>query len=155
MAGVPVGMREQLTPAIFFQALTLRLSPLLPFELRAFEQRRQGRLLKLHYGHPAMHFEAAHHVGRGRLEVGLHFEATAEQNQAAFKFFRVRMVEIKGALPNSELESWDRGWARLYETLPGPGLSATLAEAAATRLAAQITTLQPLLSDFWSTNGAT
>lgn len=148
-------MREQLTPATFFQALTLRLSPRLPFELRSFEHRRQGRLLKLHYGRPAMHFEAAHHAGRGRMEVGLHFESSPAQNLAAFEFFRVRMVEIKGALPNSELEPWDRGWARLYETLPGPGLSATLADATAERLAAQITTLQPLLSDFWSTNGAT
>lgn len=155
MAGVPVGMREQLTSATFFQALTLRLSPLLPFELRGFEHRRQGRLMKFHYGHPSTHFEAAHHPGRGRMEIGLHFEGSAADNRAAFDFFRCRIVEVKGALPNAELEPWDRGWYRLYETIPGPGLSSPLAEATAPRLAAQITTLQPLLNKFWRTHGAT
>ena len=154
MAGVPVGMREQLTSAIFFQALTLRLSALLPFELRGFEHRRQGRLTKFHYGHSSTHFETAHHPGSGRMEIGLHFEGDAELNQAAFDFFRSRMVEIKGALPEAELEPWDRGWSRLYETIPGPGLSSHLADTTATRLAAQITTLQPLLNEFWRTHGA-
>jgi len=147
-------MREQLSSATFFEALTLRLAPLLPFELRAFEHRRQGRLMKFHYGHPTTHFEAAHHLGSGRMEIGLHLEGSPALNSAAFDYFRSRIVEIKGALPSAELEPWDRGWARLYETIPGPGLSLPLVEATAPRFAAQIKTLQPLLNEFWRTNGA-
>src|SRR2546429_2666011 len=74
--------------------------------------------MKLHFGEPAFHYEAWHHTGAGRLEVGLHFEASAVENQAAFDFFRSRMVEVKASLPRAELEPWDRGWSRLYETVP-------------------------------------
>src|SRR5206468_1587096 len=78
----------------------------------------RGRLMKVHFGEPAFHYEAWHHAGAGRLEVGLHFEGSAAENQAAFDFFRARIVEVKARLPRAELEPWDRGWTRLYETVP-------------------------------------
>jgi hypothetical protein len=90
-----------------------------------------------------------HHVRTGRVEVGLHFEGRPELNQRALDFFRERMVEVKGALPRAELEPWERGWARLYETLAAPELSDEVLALAADRLAAYIRTLQPILEDFW------
>src|ERR1051325_1980865 len=70
-----------LAPTDFFAGVRKGLKARLPADLRNFElMRGHSRLLKLHYGHPGLHFEAWHHTGDGRLEVGLHFEGTAEQN---------------------------------------------------------------------------
>ena len=110
--------------------------------------RGHSRLLKLHYGHPELHFETWHHTGDGRLEVGLHFEGTAQQNQRAFEYFRGRMVEVKSALRRAELEPWDRGWSRLYETLPAPVLDDRVMDAAVALMRDYITTLQPMVERF-------
>ena len=110
--------------------------------------RGRGRLMKLHFGEPAFHYEAWHHTGAGRLEVGLHFEASAVENDAAFEFFRSRMVEVKASLPRAELEPWDRGWSRLYETLHAARLDDGLVSEAVECMAAYIVTLQPLLDQF-------
>ena len=110
--------------------------------------RGRGRLMKLHYDRPEFHYEAWHHTGDGRLEIGLHFEGSQSENQAAFEFFRARMIEIKADLPHAELEPWDRGWSRLYETLPAPQLDDEVLDAAVELMSAYIVTLQPLLSSF-------
>src|SRR5881397_2934832 len=76
-------------PADFFTELRKRLKQSLPSELRGFRTTRgRGRLMKVYFGEPAFHYEAWHHTGAGRLEVGLHFESSAADNQAAFDFFR-------------------------------------------------------------------
>lgn len=143
-------MRTALAPAEFFQALPVALAPRLPPALRAFDAARgRGRLIKLDYGHPETHYEVWHHPRTGRLEVGLHFEGRPALNEAALDFFRERMVRVKGGLPRAELEPWDRGWSRLYETLPAADLTDDVLHLAAERLAAYIRTLQPLLEEFW------
>jgi hypothetical protein len=138
-----------LSPVDFFGGLRKGVKSTLPHELRGFEKGRgHNRLLKLHYGRPEIHYEAWHHTGAGKLEVGLHFEGSAELNQQAFDFFRPRMVEIKASLPRAELEPWDRGWSRLYETLAAPQLDELVLNDATGRLAAYIITLQPLVTTF-------
>jgi hypothetical protein len=133
----------------FFDALQLAVAARLPIELRGFETRRgPGRLLKFDYGRPEAHFEAWHHTAIARFEVGLHFEGTPAFNQAAFDHFRGRMLEVKAALPRAELEPWDKGWARLYETVPAPYLDDGLVALAGSRMAAFVTTLQPMLAEF-------
>src|SRR5579859_3044856 len=110
---------DLLSPADFFAGLRKKLKRSLPLPLRNFSSGRgRGRLMKVHYAQPEFHYEAWHHTGDGRLEVGLHFEGTTEQNQGAFDFFRSHVLEVKAHLPHAELEPWDRGWSRLYETLP-------------------------------------
>ena len=104
--------------------------------------------MKLYFGEPAFHYEAWHHTGAGRLEVGLHFEATAAENEAAFEFFRARMVEVKSGLPRAELEPWDRGWSRLYETLPAARLDDDVLSRTVDCMASYIGVLQPLLERF-------
>ncbi|PZR95347.1 MAG: hypothetical protein DLM67_11080 [Candidatus Nephthysia bennettiae] len=139
-----------LSASDYFEALAGTLVRRLPGALRDFEAvRGRGRLLKLDYGHPVTHFEAWHHRAAGRLEVGLHFEGERELNAAAHVFFRGRIVEIKRALPRAELEPWDRGWARLYETVPAPELSDRSLGLAVERLTAYVTVLQPMLTEFW------
>jgi hypothetical protein len=101
--------------------------------------------MKVHFGRPDFHYEVWHHTGAGRLEVGLHFEGSPADNERAFDFFRVRMVEVKARLPRAELEPWDRGWTRLYETIPAAHLDEGVLDRAAELTATYIVTLQPLL----------
>ena len=103
--------------------------------------------MKVHYNRPEFHYEAWHHTGAGRLEIGLHFEGSAQENRDAFDFFRGRMVEVKAQLAHAELEPWDRGWSRLYETLPAPQLDERVLESAVERMSDYIVALQPLLAE--------
>ncbi|OLB82429.1 MAG: hypothetical protein AUI15_37910 [Actinobacteria bacterium 13_2_20CM_2_66_6] len=138
-----------LAPSDFFTALRKDLKHQLPATLRDFRTSRgRGRLMKLHFGEPAFHYEAWHHTGAGRLEVGLHFESSAADNQAAFDFFRSRMVEVKARLPRAELEPWDRGWSRLYETVPAARLDDQVLGQAVECMTEYVVTLQPMLEQF-------
>ncbi len=143
---VAVASGTVLAPADFFAGLRKGLKARLPAPLRNFYSARgRGRLVKLHYGHPEFHFETWHHTGDGRLEIGLHFEGSTEQNQRAFDIFRKRMIEIKSGLPYAELEPWDRGWSRLYETLPAAQLDEGVLDAAVVRMSEYIVMLQPIV----------
>src|SRR5882762_5155316 len=142
-------LREMLlAPADFFVQLRKGLKKQLPAGLRDFRTTRgRGRLMKVYFAEPAFHYEAWHHTGAGRLEVGLHFEGSAAENQEAFDFFRGHMLEVKAELPRAELEPWDRGWSRLYETLPAQQLDEGVLDDAAIRMADYIVALQPLLDN--------
>src|SRR5438477_11239306 len=97
-----------LSPSDFFGGLRKGLKAGLPPELRTFRSARgRGRLMKVHLDEPAFHFETWHHTGAGRIEVGLHFEASADQYKAPFAYFRSRMVDVKGSLRHDEIEQWD------------------------------------------------
>jgi hypothetical protein len=138
-----------LAPNDFFAGVRKGLKSSLPPALRDFDVTRgHSRLLKIHFGRPELHFEAWHHPGDGRLEVGLHFEGPRLLNDSAFDYFRSRMVEVKAELPRAELEPWDRGWSRLYETLPAPQLDERVQAAAVERMGAYIATLKPMLDRF-------
>lgn len=138
-----------LAPVDFLSGLRKGLKTRLPLPLRNFTSARgRGRLMKVHYGRPEFHYEAWHHTGDGRLEIGLHFEGTRDENKVAFDFFRAHMIEIKAHLPHAELEPWDRGWSRLYETQQAPQLDEGVLDGAVDRLSDYIVTLQPLL-DSW------
>jgi hypothetical protein len=104
--------------------------------------------MKVHFGEPAFHYEAWHHAGAGRLEVGLHFEGSAAENQSALEFFRARIVEVKAGLPRAELEPWDRGWTRLYETMPATTLDDRVLDQTVECLTDYVVTLQPMLNQF-------
>lgn len=101
--------------------------------------------MKIHYSRPEFHYEAWHHTGVGRLEVGLHFEGTSAENKRAFEFFRSQVLAVKAQLPRAELEPWDRGWSRIYETIPAPQLDGVVLDPAATLMTSYIVTLQPLV----------
>jgi hypothetical protein len=133
----------------FFGELRKGVKAKVPPPLRKFNSARgRGRLVKLHFGRSEFHYEAWHHTGDGRLEIGLHFEGSREENQDAFEFFRAHVIEIKSQLPRAELEPWDRGWCRLYETLPAPQLDDDVLDRAVDCLSGYIVALQPFL-DSW------
>jgi hypothetical protein len=64
------------------------------------------------------------------------------------------MVQIKASVPRAELEPWDRGWSRLYETLQAPYLDQLVLNSAVERLVLYITALQPLVTIFWNEKDA-
>lgn len=139
-----------LSPSDFFAALRKGLKPKLPAPMRGFRTTRgRGRLMKVYFDEPAFHYEAWHHTGVGRMEVGLHFESIAAENDAALAFFRARMVEVKASLPRAELEPWDRGWSRLYETLPAARLDEDVLWRTVDCVATYVVNLQPLVEQFW------
>jgi hypothetical protein len=138
-----------MAPGIFFSALPVAMAPLLPAEHRGFDhQRGFGRLMKFDFGEEGVHYEAWHHTATGRMEVGLHLEGSPAANQRAFEILRGRLVELKHSLPHAELEPWDKGWYRMYETFAAPVLSPAVLTATAERLAAYIKTLQPICETF-------
>jgi len=83
---------------------------------------------------------------RGLLEIGLHFESRDQaRNLALLAFFSRRMIEVKAKLgPQWEAEPWDRGWTKVYETLPYEPFSAELLTSVAQRLARAMRVLQPI-----------
>ena len=58
------------------------------------------------------------------------------------------MVEVKARLPRAELEPWDRGWSRLYETVPAARLDDQVLGQAVECMTEYVVTLQPMLEQF-------
>ncbi len=132
----------------FLRDLPDRLRPLLPSEMRDFTYRQRGGLGQLSFQDPALHFEAWFHWRTTRLELGLHFEKSAPENDALFAAFDRRIVEIKCELGESiELERWEKGWARIYETWPCDKVDGAFQERMSDRFARIISILQPMLED--------
>ena len=81
-----------------------------------------------------------------RLELGLHFESrNATDNRRLLDGFAERMIEIKAELGEDvEAELWDRGWTKVYETLPLETYSPAYLQVVARRLAKMVTVLHPV-----------
>lgn len=131
----------------FRDGLPVRLRLSLPTEWRDFHHQQKFGLFQLWYDEPAFHFEVAPQLKSGWIEVGLHFEhKVAARNAALHAAFDRRFIEVRHALgAGMHLEKWDRGWHKLYTTLPHPGYTPALLEQVAAELARQITLLQPML----------
>jgi len=94
---------------------------------------------------PRIHFEAWWHAQTSRLEIGLHLEAEPEVNERIAQGLARRLIEIKARLgPQVDLEPWDRGWVRLYETRAMDGFDPAVVANTAARIAEVITVLWPL-----------
>lgn len=121
--------------------------PHLPPSLRKFRVATRGWLCQLYYRDPRLHYEVWN-LGerRGLLELGLHFEGRdRDANLALLAAFSRRMVEVKATLgPQWEAEPWDRGWTKVYETLPYEPFSEEMLAAVSKRLARAMSVLQPI-----------
>ncbi len=131
----------------FMQALPGAVRPLVPPELRRFKSSVRGWLCQLHYTDPRLHYEVWN-MGerRGLIEIGLHFESrNAAENRDLLMGFSRRMVEVKAELGEQwEAEMWDKGWTKVYETVPYASFTEELLAAIAARLARAIIVLQPI-----------
>jgi hypothetical protein len=119
----------------------------LPPHLRQFRAFTRSWLCQLYYRDARLHYEVWN-MGerRGVLELGLHFESRdRDTNARLLEGFSRRMVEVKATLGSQwEAEPWDKGWTKVYETLPYEPFSDELLAAVAKRLARAISVLQPI-----------
>jgi hypothetical protein len=119
----------------------------LPPALRDFQWQARSWLVQIHYGHPRLHYEVWSLSRRNILELGLHFEhRNRSVNARLLDHFDAHAVAIKAELGEQvEVEPWDKGWAKVYETLPLEPFDPPYLEKTAQRLAQLITYLQPIM----------
>jgi len=129
------------------QALPNVVRERLPPSLRKFKSSVRGWLCQLYYADPRVHYEVWN-LGerRGLLEIGLHFESQDHaKNTALLAGFSRHMVEVKASLgPQWEAELWDKGWTKVYETVPYEPFSDEALQTVAARLARAMIVLQPI-----------
>lgn len=117
----------------------------LPTELRALQARQEGSLVKLFADDPEIHFELWLHRGRERAELGLHFETPdPPRNQRLLEYVADDLPFLKTVLGNGlEAEPWDKGWTRVYLTLPLTRLDSSAQTDLALAFCELIETLDP------------
>lgn len=97
---------------------------------------------------PRLHFEAWWHASTGRLELGLHLEGTPAVNERIAEGLARNLLLIKARLGQRlDLEPWDRGWIRLYETHPVEVFDAARVKLTASRIAELIAVLWPMCGE--------
>ena len=137
--------REWQDRHVFFRELPDQLRRVLPEELRQFTFKPQGSLAQLYFEDPKVHYESWFSWRSGRVGLGLHFERDQARNDHLFDAFDRRIIEIKAALGDTiELERWDRGWSRIYESWPCEKVDHSFRDEMTRRLAKIIRTLQPI-----------
>ena len=139
----------------FMKAIPDAARPHLPPTLRDFQWHARAWLVQIHYGQPAVHYEVWSMAYRNLLELGLHFEQRdPAANARLLAYFDARAIAIKAELGESvEVEPWDKGWAKVYETWPLEPFEPPFVEKVAGRLAQMIAYLQPLLDGFKDSTG--
>ena len=131
----------------FMKAIPDATRPHLPPVLRDFRWTARSWLVQIHYGHPRLHYEVWSLSRRNLLELGLHFEhRNRSVNARLLDHFDAHAVAIKAELGEGvEVEPWDKGWAKVYETLPLEPFEPAYLEIVAVRLAQMMAYLQPIL----------
>jgi hypothetical protein len=102
-------------------------------------------LAKLWFGNHDLHYEITPRERARTIEIGLHFEADPLTNARLLAAFVANASAVHRSLANARMERWDRGWCRVWEPLPYRGADAELAKELASRLAAYVMALEPIL----------
>jgi hypothetical protein len=128
--------------------LLKRIRPLmrerLPVELREFHW-EASFLAKLWYGNHDLHYEITPRERAHVIEIGLHFESDPLTNARLLAAFQANASVVRRALPEAKPEQWDRGWCRVWESLPYRRPDTALARELADRVAAYVIALEPIL----------
>ena len=132
----------------FMRTLPAATRAKLPPQWQDFKTHVRPWLVQLSYGDPLLHYDVVT-LGqrRGVLEIGLHFESRdSAVNARLLEGFLRHLFEIKVELGDSfEAEMWDKGWTKVYETIPFETFDEVYVERVARRLAQVIVALQPIL----------
>ncbi|TMG42822.1 MAG: hypothetical protein E6H91_16800 [Chloroflexi bacterium] len=105
-------------------------------------------MAQLWFGNPQLHYEVWMRSRIGGIELGLHFEADSLTNARLFAEFKARDPAIRDDLDDdARIETWDKGWARIWEPVPLGTLDDEFLERLASRMTAYITVLEPILLD--------
>lgn len=143
-------MSTHLTSAQFMRELPAAVRRQLPGPLQKFRTAGRSWLCQLYYSNPKLHYEFWN-LGerRGVLEIGLHFESPDRAlNERLLHGFMQYMMDIKVTLGRQwEAEYWDKGWTKVYETIPREPFSADLLDTVSRRMAKSMTILTPILDD--------
>lgn len=119
----------------------------LPTEWHHFNWRARPWLVQFHYHDPAIHYEVWN-LGkrRGKLEIGYHFESKNRAlNTALLAHYLYHLVEIKDCLGAGWIaEQWDKGWTKVYTTIPYEDFTSSYQAQVAATLAQAITIFEPL-----------
>jgi len=140
----------------FLRRLPAAIRPHLPPSVaHPWQIHARSRLLKLWSGpEDTIHYEIWVHDGRQLLELGLHCEAEPARNARIRQGLADYLFDLKAALGNGvELEEWDRGWTRLYETHPLFPLDEPRLEEIAQRTGVFVATVEPLYQEVRRTFG--
>jgi len=138
---------SRLTSSQFMHLLPATVREQLPRPLQKFKAAPRGWLCQLYYRDPRLHYEVwSLGERRGLIEIGLHFESKDRAvNERLLRGFFGCMIEIKATLGEQwEAEYWDKGWTKVYETVPYEPFSDELLEAVSKRLARAMRVLQPI-----------
>ena len=106
-----------------------------------------GWMVKVWFGNKDLHYECGVYFRRKVIEVGLHFESDAFTNQLLLGAIRVRAKAIAKKLPAVRIESWDKGWARIWEPIPLEKFDEKFSDHITKTLAGYIRVLEPMLED--------
>ena len=108
----------------------------LPEDYPRAERRVMWMILQFYWRNPAIHFELHPQPSRRRIEVGLHFEASLEQNEAWAQRISDNACEVMAAMgPEWELEEWTASWRRIHRTYAFEELTASLGREVAAEFA--------------------
>jgi len=137
--------RRFIRTAGFFRALPPQVRAALPARLKDVSHRTRSSQAQWYFDDPRLHFEAWWHANSGRLELGLHLEAEPAMNERIAIGLARQLLMIKARLGQQlDLEPWDRGWVRLYETHAVELFDAPRIKQTATRMAELITVIWPM-----------
>ena len=140
--------RRFVRTAGFFRALPPLVKAALPTGLREVSHRARSNQAQWFFGDPRLHFEAWWHANTGRLELGLHLEAEPAINDRIAAGLAAQLLLIKARLGQQlDLEPWDRGWVRLYETHAIEVFDAAQIKRTATRMAELIAVIWPMCQE--------
>jgi len=103
-------------------------------------------MAKLWSGNRQLHYEAWIRDRMGVIELGLHFEADTLTNARLLAAFRAHERAIRRSLGEDvRIETWDRGWARVWEPVALMTLDRPFLHRIGDRIAAYVTALEPVL----------
>lgn len=106
-----------------------------------------GYQVKLWYGNKDLHYECGVFPRRKVIELGLHFESDTMTNLQLLGAFKARARAIARTLPGARIEAWDRGWTRVWESVPLERFDDAYCVLVTKRFARYVEVLEPMLED--------
>jgi hypothetical protein len=110
-------------------------------------QSATGWMVKLWFGNKDLHYELGVYHHRKVVELGLHFESEPLTNLMLLGAFKGHAKTIAKRLPAARIESWDKGWARVWEPIALQPFDPAFSTALTKRLATYVRVLEPILED--------
>ena len=130
----------------FLRGVVERVLDEMPADFPPIHSTAYSYMAQLWSGNKQLHYEAWIRDRLAVIEVGLHFEADALTNARLLAAFRARERAIRRGLgADVRIETWDRGWARVWEPIALATLDRAFLERIGDRIATYVTVLEPLL----------